>query len=113
MGELVASFQRLLLADRGRARDDEDLGGLLTDYEACLEELGVVPPPVRRTIRRLEGDGWGVKVSGAGALSGDAAGSLLAYHPDRGRALPSDLPAGTVALPLDLGAPGLELEVRA
>lgn len=52
------------------------------EFEAGLEELGVVPPPVRQVIRRVEAAGGAAKISGAGALRGGRAGSLLVYHPD-------------------------------
>jgi len=50
--------------------------------EAGLEALGVVPEPVQRLIRTIEKGGGAAKISGAGALSGSKAGSLLVYHPD-------------------------------
>ena len=55
---------------------------LLREGEACLEALGVVPPPVRQCIRTIERRGGAAKISGAGALTGSGAGSLIVYHPD-------------------------------
>lgn len=49
--------------------------------EAALETLGVVPEPVRRRLRQLEAAGGAGKISGAGALSGAAAGCVLALAP--------------------------------
>lgn len=55
---------------------------LVHDFEACLEAMGVVPAPVQALIRAIENKGGAAKISGAGALTGASAGSLLVYHPD-------------------------------
>ncbi|MHC8304430.1 mevalonate kinase family protein [Pseudomonas sp. PB3P13] len=55
----------------------EMLKGLLRDYEASLERLGVVPLAVAKVIRAIEKAGGAAKICGAGALSGDRAGALL------------------------------------
>lgn len=55
---------------------------LIRAFEQGLETMGVVPEPVQRLIRAVEARGGAAKISGAGALSGTGAGSLLAYHPD-------------------------------
>lgn len=80
-------------------------------YEACLEAMGVVPAPVREAIRDVEARGGAAKISGAGALSGDAAGCLLVCWPDAwdGR-LPESLSAYN-RLHVELGVPGLSCEV--
>lgn len=54
----------------------------LRECERCLEELGVVPAPVRELVRRIEETGGAAKVSGAGSLAGPGGGSLLVFHPD-------------------------------
>ncbi len=77
------------------------------DFERCLEEVGVVPEPVRRMVRRLERAGGAAKISGAGALSGAAAGCLLVYSLSARRAPPA--PAGWRRIECAMGAPGLRV----
>lgn len=80
--------------------------------EAALEELGVVPEPVREAVRRVEAAGGAAKVSGAGSLAGPSAGMLLVYHPDPERAAGWAFPAPFSRCLIQLGAPGLRLESR-
>ncbi len=61
---------------RGRIRD------AIRIFEACLEDLGVVPAPIRDLVRRVERAGGAAKVSGAGSLAGPGAGSVLVYSPE-------------------------------
>lgn len=76
-------------------------------FEAELEGLGVVPAALQARIRAIEAGGGAAKISGAGALTGTAAGCLLVWRAD-GTATPAvaDLP------PLEVrwGAPGLRVE---
>jgi mevalonate kinase len=82
---------------------------LLRAGEAGLEELGAVPAAVRERIREVEAAGGAAKVSGAGALTGLAAGILLAYHPEPD--LLARLPALALSqYPVHLGAAGLRRE---
>jgi mevalonate kinase len=83
----------------------------IRECEACLEAMGVVPAPVREAIREVEALGGAAKISGAGALSGDAAGCLLVCWPDTwdGRSLES-LSAYN-RQHVELGVPGLSCEV--
>lgn len=65
----------------GASASPDQVVETLREFEACLEEIGVVPEPVREIVRRVESLGGAAKISGAGALSGPGAGSLLIYHP--------------------------------
>lgn len=82
----------------------------IVDYERCLENLGVVPEPVVRSIRAIERAGGAAKISGAGALSGDSAGCLVVYWP---AGVPSSRPAELspyTVQEVELGSPGLRVE---
>ncbi|MDX1644214.1 MAG: hypothetical protein R3244_07650, partial [Thermoanaerobaculia bacterium] len=93
-------------------REPRLLVELLRDFERRLEALQVVPPALRELVRRVEAAGGAAKISGAGALSGTAAGSLLVYHPERPPGSLSCL-AGLRALEADLGVSGVEIEEAA
>jgi mevalonate kinase len=54
----------------------------IRQFEGGLETLGVVPSPIQDLIRFIENKGGAAKISGAGALTGPAAGPLLVFHPD-------------------------------
>ena len=80
----------------------------VTSFQGCLEEIGVVPRPIRRAVRRLEAGGAAAKVSGAGALTGEAAGCLLVWP--AGRAAEPPRPAAWRRVDSAMGGPGLRLE---
>ncbi len=84
---------------------------ILRRFEACLEDLGVVPERVREIVRRVEEKGGAAKISGAGALDGRGAGSLLVYHPDVEEMARWDFFDDLEALDLRLGAPGVRREL--
>ena len=84
---------------------------LIKQAEAALEELGVVPEPVRRIIRRIEASGGAAKISGAGALTGAGSGSILVYHPHPERI--AGFLSGWLQLPVRLGSDGLRSETTA
>jgi mevalonate kinase len=83
---------------------------LIAECEAALEEMGVVTPEVRALVRQVEAAGGAAKISGAGALTGSGAGSLLVYHADpewiSGWSFLRPFPFH----PVHLGAEGLRLE---
>lgn len=79
-------------------------------FESCLEALGVVPPPVRERIRRIEASGGAAKISGAGSLAGPGAGSLLVLHPDPDSLDSMNALEGFERLEVRLGGDGLRLE---
>ena len=92
----------------GHADEPSLLIALIKQAEAALEELGVVPEPVRRIIRRIEACGGAAKISGAGALSGSGSGSILVYHPEPARI--AGFLTGWLPLPVSLGSDGLRSE---
>jgi mevalonate kinase len=91
---------------------EEDAGALLGAMRSCqraLEALGVVPEAVRAGIRRVERAGGAAKISGAGSLTGDAAGSILVYYPQKAAGEIAVLPPSWRRLALSLASPGLEV----
>ena len=128
-----ALFQRMDRATR-RFRDallDDGRSGeveiaCLREYEASLEELGVVPGAVRELVRRVEAEGGAAKISGAGALEGPGsgapeargadvleapgAGCLLVYHPHPAAIASWGFLEGLERYPVTLGGSGLRLE---
>ena len=101
--------RRLESADETPA--PHDLITPMRDFEACLEELGVVPPRIRKIVREVERRGGAAKISGAGALSGVGAGSLLVYHPDPAAVDAWTFLDGLERLDVQLGAEGVRVEV--
>lgn len=94
--------------DRAAAR--RRLGELIHACQAGLEELGVVPAPVRELVRRIEGEGGAAKVSGAGALTGHGAGSLIVLHPEPERIASWRFLDHLTRYPVSLGGPGLRID---
>jgi len=86
---------------------------LFREHEACLEELGVVPEPVRAVVRRIEAEGGAAKISGAGSLAGPGAGSLLVYHAEAERISGWPFLSSFQAHGVHLGASGLRMEIDA
>jgi mevalonate kinase len=76
----------------GSTEATHEIVSLMRRYERCLEQIGVVPESVREVVRAVETLDGGAKISGAGTLSGDAAGCLLVHGPanEPGR-IPRDL----------------------
>ncbi len=107
MESLTRALRELLLqgSDDGRA-----LAHLFREFQRELEALGTVPTSIRELVRKIETAGGAAKISGAGALRGPSAGSLLIYHPE-----PATLDTWPFLEPfrrfdLRLGAPGLRVE---
>lgn len=89
---------------------DGRTAALIRDYQACLEELGVVPDEVQQVVRSIEAVGGSAKISGAGALTGPAAGCLLVYWPDEE---PGEVPGRLAEYPRQdvvLGVDGFRVE---
>ncbi|MFQ5527291.1 MAG: mevalonate kinase [Thermoanaerobaculia bacterium] len=83
--------------------------GSVKAFERSLEALGVVPEPARDAIVRIEAAGGAAKISGAGALSGRGAGSLIVFWPPGADGDPRRILADYRPLDADLGSPGLEV----
>jgi mevalonate kinase len=107
LGAAAATLRGMLEAG---ADDPLVLRDLLREAEEGLEELGVVPEPVRRLVRQVEAAGGAAKISGAGSLAGPGAGALLVYHPDPERIAAWHFLAGLPSYPVHLGAAGLRRE---
>jgi len=102
---------RAFREELARELDESDqIVRLLQEQEACLEELGVVPLPIREVVRRVEAEGGAAKISGAGSLSGPGAGSLLVYHSDRERVAGWKFLRPFRFHSVQLGAPGFRRE---
>ncbi|MFP3939566.1 MAG: mevalonate kinase [Thermoanaerobaculia bacterium] len=90
--------------------DPEALLACFREAHARLEELGVVPEPVRTLVRRIEAEGGAAKISGAGSLRGPGAGNILAYHPEPERLDRFEPLRGLRSHRVALGAPGARVE---
>jgi mevalonate kinase len=107
MGRDVLDLRsQLEMPDRATARTVD----LIRDYESCLEVLGVVPVEVQEVIREVEAAGGAAKISGAGTLTGAAAGCLLVYWPSGAPAQPPAPLEQYRRLAVELGVEGLRVE---
>ena len=120
--ENQTDFQRLLARMEASVKDLRDwltaapgssaqLVDTFREYEACLEIMGVVPASVQRAVREVEALGGAAKISGAGALSGSAAGCLLVCWPDQWQGPPPPALSAYNRQQVELGAAGLSCEV--
>ncbi|MEP7010846.1 MAG: hypothetical protein ABJC13_11020 [Acidobacteriota bacterium] len=80
----------------------------IREAEACLDSMGAVPETVARRVRAIEEAGGAAKISGAGAASGESAGSLLVVMPEDGDA--QAILEGYTRREVALGAQGLRIE---
>ncbi|ANM31422.1 hypothetical protein ABI59_20340 [Acidobacteria bacterium Mor1] len=89
--------------------DTREVVEAIRTFQRGLESLGVVPGELVEIVRRCEAEGGAAKITGAGTLTGSAAGCLLVYHPQS----PGPWPflERFQAHPVALGAPGLTLEI--
>jgi mevalonate kinase len=107
----IEAASRAFRAELEREREDPPAAvALLREAAARLAELGVVPEPVREVVRRVEAEGGGAKISGAGSLRGPAAGSLLVYHPEPERVAAWPFLHAFALHPVALGAAGFRRE---
>lgn len=107
LGELTARLR----AELGRPGERPgEVTEILREAEGALEELGVVPGPVRKLVRRIEAEGGAAKISGAGALTGSGAGNLLVYHPEPERIAGWGFLAGCERYTVELGVSGARIE---
>lgn len=102
-----AATERFRAALEVGGRDPRVLIEPMRAYQRCLEELGVVPRPVRQRVAAIESAGGAAKISGAGSLTGAGAGSLLVVY--GGDDAPDAL-ADLEELGAPLGAEGARLE---
>jgi mevalonate kinase len=110
----LAELTRRLRAELGRPEEQPAaVVEVLRQAEAGLEELGVVPAPVRELVRRVAAEGGAAKVSGAGSLAGPGAGNLIVYHPEPERIERWSFLAGCRRYRLELGAQGARIEASA
>ncbi len=98
------------LRRRLESSKQEDLGGPIRTFESCLEDIGVVPLHLQHLIREVELRGGSAKISGAGALSGRGAGSLLVYHPEPQQLDNLESLGKLERLDVGLGAQGVRVE---
>ena len=108
--EVIESCTRTLRSILEKNGSPTDLLALFRSCGQALESLGVVPEPVRRLIRRIERAGGAAKISGAGSLTGDGAGSILIYHPQPETIDRWDFLRPWKPLPVQFPAPGLKIE---
>ena len=104
IGAAAEAF-RVALQDGGPA----DGAAAVAEGNRALVELGVVPPPVARRIEAAEAAGGAAKISGAGALEGEAAGALICVTGDR-RPESLEALAGYERVDARIGAEGLRFE---
>ncbi|RDE24973.1 hypothetical protein DV711_05215 [Motiliproteus coralliicola] len=76
--EVTEQFQQALLG-----ASPERIHASVRQNQRLLERIGVVPQSVQQQVRELEQQGASAKISGAGAVSGNRAGLVLIYAPDR------------------------------
>lgn len=91
LDRMEAATRSVRSALTGDAPSPDTLRRAIRQFEEGLEEMGVVPTAVQDLIRCIENKGGAAKISGAGALTGPGAGSLLVYHPDPTADLWNDL----------------------
>ena len=108
-------FDRIEMATRSFREElhATDPGRALEAVHSCgraLEELGVVPREVRERTRRIEEKGGAAKISGAGSLSGPAAGSILVLHSRPERIATWELLDGWDSLDTTLPGEGFRIE---
>ena len=93
----------------GGMRASDRMRACISDFEGCLEELGVVPEPVRALVASLADAGSAAKVSGAGALSGPGAGCLLVHPGSAAESAVATILSACRPVTAALGVPGLAI----
>ncbi|HVT19377.1 MAG TPA: hypothetical protein VHQ90_24765 [Thermoanaerobaculia bacterium] len=108
----IEAATRAFRAELTRQTEDAPrVVALLREHQACLEELEVVPGPVREAVRRVEAAGGAAKLSGAGSLAGPGGGCLLVYHSEVERVAGWEWLRPFVHHPVALAAAGLRREI--
>jgi mevalonate kinase len=88
-GAIWNDFETVTLAMEQalRANDFEAVQRAVRENHRLLVAIGVVPEPVQRFVRDVEAHGGAAKISGAGAVAGDAGGVVLVFAPEAPEAL--------------------------
>ena len=68
------------LVEALKHRSSSEIIDSLRANHRLLDRIGVVPEPVRHFIETVEQQGGAAKISGAGAISGEAGGLVLVYY---------------------------------
>ncbi|WP_210396892.1 mevalonate kinase family protein [Motiliproteus sediminis] len=87
-----------------RQQDRAAIAAAIRTNHRLLTDIGVVPDRVQQCIDDIEAAGGAAKISGAGAVTGDAGGLILVYHPHND--VPPALPAEYQLMDLELDSYG-------
>jgi mevalonate kinase len=110
MRDRVTEFENLLETPEP---PESEIRRVISDFERCLDGLGIVPPNVQESVHKLEQLGAAAKISGAGSLSGSAAGCLLVYRPRGAGSEVDQVLAGYRPVKGAIGVEGLRFEETA
>lgn len=87
--DIWSEFRDITQSIQASLEQQESFDALIQANHRLLNRIGVVPARVAALIEQIEQRGGAAKISGAGAVSGDAAGLVIASMPNSS---PADLP---------------------